>query len=226
VTTARAADRPPAALFPVAFDLDTRFGRSVCVALAPALVADARAAMALLHPEERALCQGMRGARLVEFAGGRIAARIARAGMPGADRPTLRGPGGMPLAAGVSLSISHTRRLAVALAHDGAATIGVDLEEDAEDDGDGLLAERIVSDIERSADRLGEPIAPVFRLSLKEATFKALYPRGGPVALRRIAVRRRGDGQPGFDVAAAGVSGIAVELRRIAGHVLSFARVG
>lgn len=227
MTLAHPAGRGDAAtLFPVAFDLGTQFGRCVGVDLTPARAADPGALPALLLPGERALCDGMRGVRLVEFAAGRIAARLARADMAGAHGPTLRGSGGMPVAAGVSLSISHTPHLAVALACEGTASVGVDLETPGEDEGDVLLAERILSDEERSADRTGEPIAPALRLSLKEAAYKALYPRCGPVPLRRIVVRRRGGGGPGFDIAVADLAGIAVESGERHGHILSFARFG
>jgi len=212
-------------LFPIAFALDTRFGRCIGVDLAPALAADPRALAALLRPEERAICQGMRGARLVEFTGGRIASSLARAGMAGADGPTLRGPGGAPMAGGVSLSISHTRHLAVALAHDGPGSIGIDVEQPGEDEGDGLLAERILGEAERRADDGGEPIDIRLRLSIKEAAYKALHPRVGHIPFRRITVSRRDGGATGFAVAVAGIADAAVDSRILHGHILSFASV-
>lgn len=216
-----------AAPYPVAFDLDTRFGRCVGVDLAPALAAGPGMLSALLHPEERPLAQGMRGARLVEFVGGRIAARLARARLPGADRPTLRGPGGMPLAtAGISLSISHTRCLAVALAHAGPGTVGIDVELLCGNSGDVLLAERILSDAERCDDSPEGRIPVVQRLSLKEAAYKALWPIAGPVPLRRIAILRTGPGRHGIEVAVAGGYGVTAECRDVRGHVLSLARTG
>ena len=70
-------------LFPVAFRFeDARFGTCVGVHLPAACRRSAGAACSALHPEERELCRAMRGARLEEFAGGRVASRLARAGMP------------------------------------------------------------------------------------------------------------------------------------------------
>lgn len=212
-------------LFPVAFDLDTRFGRCIGLDLAPASAAARDDLPSLLHAEERALCQGMRGARLVEFVGGRVAARLARTGMPGAGRPALRGVGGMPALVGgsIGLSISHTRHLAVALARPGPGSVGVDIELEREDDGDALLAERILSDEERSADARGEPVPLVRRLSLKEAAYKALFPHVGPRSLRCLHVFHARSAGPGYEVAVDGGATIAVECREIRGHVLSLA---
>ncbi len=181
-------------LYPVAFAIDTGFGRCVGVDLSAALDADPAALLARLHPEELPYCQGMRGARLVEFAGGRIASRLARAGMHGADRPTLRGPAGMPTAtSGVSVSISHARRIAVALANaEAGRTIGVDIEALDEHGAIPLLAERILTDAERASDLTSEAIPVLRRLSLKEAAYKALFPRCGHVPLREISVLRPG----------------------------------
>lgn len=215
-------------LYPVAFAIDTGFGHCVGVDLSAALSADTAALMALLHPEERPLCARMRGARLVEFAGGRIASRLARAGMCGADRPTLRGPAGQPMATGgVSVSISHTRRLAVALANaEAGCTIGVDLESLDDDDTSPLLAERILSADERAADLTTEPIPSLRRLSLKEAAYKALFPRFGHIRLREISVLPSDRAGARYRItAAAGHGPITAAASDLDRHVLSYVRV-
>lgn len=217
------------ALYPVTFASNDGFGRTVGVDLAGALDADPAALIALLHPGERPLCNGMRGARLVEFAGGRIACRLARAGIHGAHGPTLRGPSGEPTATGgVSVSISHARRFAVALAHAGAGcTIGIDIEPLDEAEAGTLLGERILSAQERAADDAGEAIPVLRRLSLKEAAYKALFPRFGHVPLRDITVA-----QPIVPGAGHRITTPACRLPITAvardhdGHVLSLVRVG
>lgn len=225
-TVAAGAD---AGLYPVAFAIDTGFGRAVGVDLAAALDADPAALVALLHREERPLCLGMRGARLVEFTGGRLAARRARTGIPGADGPTLRGDDGMPaVPGGASISISHSRRFAVALATTAPGrTVGIDIEALDEDRALPLLAERILSEAEHAADRAAEPIAVLRRLSLKEAAYKALFPRLGPIPLRAITVlRARGTGAGYRILTPPGHGQVAAASLDRNGHVLSFARAG
>ena len=97
-------------LYPLAFDLDTPFGRCVAVGLGPAATADRARILASIHPKERVPCDQMRGARLVEFAGGRVAATLAHGRSAAAGWPTLRGAGGAPIGpCGTSVSISHSR---------------------------------------------------------------------------------------------------------------------
>jgi 4'-phosphopantetheinyl transferase EntD len=214
-------------LYPIAFAFDTTFGRCVGVDLAAALAADPASVTAQLHPAERMLALAIRGARLVEFTGGRVASRLARSGMPGADRPTLSGEAGLPtVKGGVSVSISHTRRFAVALANaEAGSSIGIDIEPLDEAEAGDLLAERILSDDERAADLRGEAIGILQRLSLKEAAYKALFPRFGHIRLREIAVLRTDGAMRGFRVAAPGDTTVAVEFLHLHGHILSFARV-
>ncbi len=230
--TAALADRPVVevaggALYPVALRFDSAFGRCVGVGLAAALDADPATLVPLLHREERPLCRTMRGARLVEFVGGRIAARLAREGMSGGNDPTLVGACGMPTTTkGVSISISHSRRLAVALAHAPGCSVGVDVEPLDEDENMDLLAERILSDEERSESHSGgETIGILRRLSLKEAACKALFPRYGHVPLRQIPVLPSA-GPSGFRVLATRQR-IPVEVasREVDGQALSLARV-
>jgi phosphopantetheinyl transferase (holo-ACP synthase) len=98
----------------------------------------------------------------------------------------------MPTASnGASVSISHARRFAVAVASDAPDTsVGVDIEPLDQDGPLTLLAERILSEQERGAHFEGEPVPILRRLSLKEAAYKALFPRYGHVALQEIAVLR------------------------------------
>lgn len=186
-----AADR----LFPLAFRHETPFGPCVAIDLKRAGMAARDAILACLHPGERAIAEDMRGARLVEFAGGRMAARLA-----GCRGPVLRAANGMPLAEGACLSISHSRHHAVALV---AATprraVGVDIEL-AESDARNLdlLAERILAPDEQNAPD-GWPLLEAF--SLKEAAWKALSADGTPVSLRRIVVGRSPAGAPSLRIA-------------------------
>lgn len=222
VTDAAGAD-----LYPVAFAIDTAFGRAVGVDLSAALDADPATLIALLHAGERPLAYGMRGARLVEFAGGRIASRLARSGMPGAERPTLRGPSGRPTATG-GISISHTRSFAVALATpEAGCSIGVDIEALDEGDAIPLLAERILSDRERMADHKLRPIPLLRRFSLKEAAYKALFPRFGHIPLRDISVVRSSGPGGGYRIVVPPPAHgpIAAASSDLHGHVLSFVRV-
>jgi 4'-phosphopantetheinyl transferase EntD len=217
------------ARYPVAFAVDFGFGRCFGVGLSTALDADPATLLTLLHAEERPLCHGMRGARSVEFVGGRIASRLARADLPGAAGPTLRGPGGAPTATGgISVSISHSRRFAVALATaEAGCSIGVDIEALDEVGAIPLLAERILSDDERAADHSGAPIAVLRRLSLKEAAYKALFPRCGHIPLRQITVLRPDGGSPGYRITTPVDHGpITGDFRDLDGHVLSVVRVG
>jgi 4'-phosphopantetheinyl transferase EntD len=174
------------ALFPLAFSIETPFGVCMGVDLAAALAADPAVLIAALHPEERPLSRGMRGARLAEFAGGRIASRLARAGMPGGDGPTLRSPDGAPQVGPISVSISHTARIAVALAGTKADRhVGVDIETLDDAPGLDLLAERILAEDEAEA---ADAMPILARLSLKEAAWKACFPLAGRVPLRRIVI--------------------------------------
>ena len=207
-------------VFPLAFRLATPFGPCVGIALDGA-PADPAVLLPLLHPDERPLATGLRGQRLVEFAGGRIAARLGRAGMPGADGPTLRSAAGAPLCDGAAVSIAHTRHLAVALTGPSAARpVGVDVELLATHPGDGLLEERITTADERAVEQGAGRLAVVERLALKEAAWKALHPLVGPIPLRDIHVVR---GRSGISVASPRLNGtvtLAGALHAINGHVL------
>ena len=212
---------PPDDLFPLAFRIVTPFGPSVGVAL-DAAPGEPGLVLPRLHPAEREIARELRGARLVEFAGGRIAARLALGGLAAGDRPVLRGPDGAPRCAGTSISISHSRRLAVALVGTVPGPgVGVDIEPLAVERGDALLAERIVSAVEHAGDDAGHPLAVVERLALKEAAWKALHPLVGPVRLRDlVAVRTPG----GVAVSAPGVGAgvtLSAVLLTVDGHALA-----
>lgn len=196
---------------------DARFGTCAGVHLQPAGSVDVAGLLSALHPEERELCRSMRGARLVEFAGGRTASRFARAGMKGEGNPTLMGANGAPVTAGVRISLSHTQNLAVALATpDLDYTVGVDVEAIVADGrGDELLAERILSPEE------GADIDLVQRLSIKEAAYKALFALTDVhLPLRDIVVTREGDG---FRIRVPAAE-VEASSSRIEGHHLSLAR--
>ena len=103
--------------------------------------------------------------------------------------------------------------------------VGVDIEPLDDDDPLALLAERILSDDERMADNASEAIPVAWRLSLKEAAYKALYPRAGPVPLRSITVLRRPGDPRSFTISTAAGLEIEALAQAIDGHVLSLAAV-
>ena len=216
-------------LYPVAFDRQDRFGRCIGVWLARAQTYDPSVLAQLLHPRERTICRSMKGARRVEWIGGRIASQMAREDTPDAGRPVLVNAIGGPETGGrVQLSISHTRRLAVALVGaSGLHSVGVDIEQPAigifEEQ---LLVEKIVSTREQRSNSGWRYIPPVQLLSIKEAVFKAVCAlTGKPVALRDIHVRRTKNGKGRFQIApfANGVKA-EVDSRPVNGHILSIAR--
>jgi 4'-phosphopantetheinyl transferase EntD len=211
-------------LFPLAFRFDDeRFGTCVAVRLPALRSADPGLLLESLHPEEQKLSRSLRGPRLIEWIGGRHASRLARAGMPGAGSPTLSGPNGAPeVGGGVTVSISHSERLAAALARpDRGYAIGVDVEAVPSDArGEDLLAERILSPAERD----GTTIETAQRLSIKEAAYKAVVGfTGKHLPLREISVER--DGDPGFGIRVPhAVLQVEAISSRIEGHYLSLAR--
>lgn len=133
-----------------------------------------------LHPLERELALSLAPRRRGEWIGGRLALRGAASELGIDLEPVLRGPRGEPLLpAGWSGSISHKRRLAVALIAPAAAgTLGLDLEE--------LLPERMAirqkilrPEEEEEILSLPEALrwdAVLARFALKEAVYKALHP--------------------------------------------------
>jgi 4'-phosphopantetheinyl transferase EntD len=216
-------------LYPLAFRLEERFGTCVGVHLTGAHSIEPAALLRSLHPDEQALCRSMKGARLVEWVGGRHASRLARIGMNGAGSPTLATSSGAPeVAEGVKISISHTQTLAVALASaDSGYAIGVDVEAVATDTlGEELLAERIMSpaEFDGSLSR-GPDIETVQRLSIKEAVYKAAFAlTGAHLPLRQISVERHEDGGAQFRILVP-VETMRVEAMsfRVEEHFLSLA---
>ncbi len=162
--------------FSLAFSRSCAFGALAAVNLPDGVEAVTDPVLAQLHPEERKLAAALRARRQIEFTGGRLAFRALRADAG----PLLTGAEGQPLApAGLSVSVSHKRDLALALVADaGAGTLGLDLE------GDGrermTIASRVLRPDELEAmQRL--PAAeqwPAVLLSfaLKEAAYKAIHP--------------------------------------------------
>lgn len=216
-----------AAPYQVAFDFVSEFGRCVGVHLAEAQAADAVALRASLHPSERPLTNAMRGLRLVEFVGGRLAARLAGAGF-GGDDPIRIGAGGIPVPpCGRSLSISHNRCYAVALVRVGVMpNVGIDIEALDEVGSADLLQERILSKPELAMPADGTPLEILRRFSLKEAAYKALFPKHGHVPLRQITVLPRDSNDPGFQlVATERRIHVRAASQDFDGHVLSLAIV-
>jgi 4'-phosphopantetheinyl transferase EntD len=228
VTDADAIDSGCATLFPAILDVETRFGRCVVVRLPPAGDTSATAIATLLHRQEQALCRDMRRARLIAFAGGRLAAMQAKQGTAAAGTPTLMATDGTPIPTnGVAVSISHSRTYAAALTASGSRwDVGVDIETLEGCDTGGLLAERILSDTERAADTRCVPIPVLWRLSFKEAAYKALFPSLGHIPLRHIEITRPRGAMPGFTITVAGrETRMTADAMVFRGHVLSFAAV-
>jgi len=137
-------------------------------------------ALEALHPLERELALSLAPRRRCEWIGGRLALRGAAAELGIELAPVLRGPRGEPLLpSGWSGSISHKRRLAVAVLAPGSdGTLGIDLEE--------LLPERMAirqkilrPEEEEQVQGLPEARrwdAVLARFAVKEAVYKALHP--------------------------------------------------
>jgi len=133
-----------------------------------------------LQPDERTLANEMRAYRQVSWTGGRLALHqaVRHLGERGDSVPS--GPRGEPvLPRGIAGSVSHKRKLAVAIAaRSSHGTIGVDLE----DLGPARkgIAERVLLQEELDAvATLPEErqwLAIVLRFSIKEAIYKALHP--------------------------------------------------
>lgn len=130
---------------------------------------------ALLHPEERAAIARAVPARQREFAGGRLAARLAlaRLGLP--EAPIAMGADRAPIwPDGLHGSITHAAGLCLAAvsADPALAGLGIDLEPDE------ALPPDLIPEILLPEER-DLPARLVF--SAKEAVFKALYPIVGHV---------------------------------------------
>jgi enterobactin synthetase component D len=172
----------------VAVDLSLAHGRCVGVRL-PERDEELQELEQALHPAERALTAGLGASRRRTWIGGRVAMRQAllRAGIEAP--PVLANSRGAPqLPAGVSGSISHKAKWAIALvAREPVARLGVDVEDDVVRAHD--ISRRVLRD-EELIEVAG--LAPeararevLLRFSGKEALYKAL----DPFVLRYVGFR-------------------------------------
>ena len=153
-----------------------------------ALLEHARTAL----PEaERALASSLALPRQLAFVGGRVALRDALGAIAPeqAETPVLRTSRGAPaLPEGLTGSVSHKRRLAVAIAarvSDAVRTVGVDVEDVPTEHELGRpdLAPKILTPLERhelaplaASDALAYREAVRLRFALKEAVYKVIDP--------------------------------------------------
>jgi 4'-phosphopantetheinyl transferase EntD len=154
---------------------------------------------ARLAASEAAFARALTGFRHVEWIGGRLAARAAAGDLAATAWAVGVGARGEPLApTGFSVSIAHKRHLAVALVVDAPdVEIGVDLESDA--DAAQAIEELVFSPEERaSLDALSpaeQASARLVGFALKEATYKALSARLGPLGYRDAGIVVHGPGR-------------------------------
>lgn len=134
-----------------------------------------------LHPDEQIASSAHRGFRLASFVGGRMAAHGAIQGLGGPFTAITSDARGAPLAPeGISLSITHKKHMAIAIAaRSQLGVLGVDLEE-LEPEREGI-ARKILrpEELERIEKLPPERrwTAIVLRFSIKEAIYKALAPK-------------------------------------------------
>lgn len=166
--------------FAMAFADRGPFGTLVGVHLPVGLDPVPGEALEELTPAERELALGLKGRRQIEWTGGRLALRRAAAELGLELGPVLRGARGEPLLPeGLSASISHKRRLAVALiAPSEGGTLGIDLEE-LGPERLSILGRILRPEEERLLRALPEaerwePL--LMRFVVKEAVYKALHP--------------------------------------------------
>jgi enterobactin synthetase component D len=162
--------------FSLAFMRPGAFGLLAAVNLPDGVEAVTEEVLGRLHPLEQAQALRLKGRRQVEFAGGRLAWRALHP----QGAALLTGASGEPLVpAGLSVSLTHKRDLAIALVGEAAeGTLGVDLE------GDGRarmgIADRVLCPAELEAvGRLEEADrwdSVLVRFAIKEAAYKAIHP--------------------------------------------------
>lgn len=160
--------------FTAAFVRSSVFGTLAAVHLPEGMGAVSSEVLDALSAEERAIAAGLSGRRQIEFAGGRIAWRLA-----GGRGSLLNDARGQPIGGAASVSVTHKNDLALVLVGDAAAgTVGIDLE------GGGREPLNIAPKVLR-ADELDELHALpsearwgrlVRCFALKEATYKAIHP--------------------------------------------------
>src|SRR4051812_14522000 len=98
--------------FSIAFSRRCVFGALSATHLPDGVEPVSEEVLSRLHPEERVVALRLRARRQIEFTGGRIAWRAQQP----LEGPLLTGADGEPLApAGLSVSVSHKRDLALAL---------------------------------------------------------------------------------------------------------------
>jgi 4'-phosphopantetheinyl transferase EntD len=136
-----------------------------------------------LHGDEAAHARTLTGHKQVSWVGGRLALRHALRPLLSSPPCVLTGPFGEPLLpVGISASISHKKDLAVAMAARGNhGHLGIDLEEPGRDRS-GIASRVLRPEEVEHVDTLPESrrwTAILLRFSLKEALYKALFPRVG-----------------------------------------------
>ena len=137
--------------------------------------------LAALHPDERSAARKHRGFRLSSYVGGRLAAHAAVRALGGPFTSIGTGVRGAPTPpSGIALSITHKRKLAIAMAAKSAhGDLGIDLE-DLDPPRPGIASKVLRPEEQKIISRLPEDrqwTAIVLRFSLKEAIYKALAPK-------------------------------------------------
>ncbi len=198
--------------FSPAFRLVTPLGIGVAVHLPRADPIAIEPGLTMIHPEERAHALTLSPLRRVTWVGGRVALRAALSGVVSDLPAILSTPRGAPsLPRGVAASISHKRRVAIALAAptDGY-TLGVDVEEAVRPSVDitrHVLRQEEIDAIAHLSnhDRFAELL---LRFSIKEAIYKAIDPFVQRyVAFSEVSVRPCPDGTVGVHLALRGHEG-------------------
>jgi 4'-phosphopantetheinyl transferase EntD len=137
--------------------------------------------IARLYKQEIPTAQGFSGYKQVSWVGGRLAASLATKGFGFPRLPVLSGPSGEPIYnGGLCVTISHKRTMAVAMvARSHHGSIGIDLEIPQKPRMG--IAERVLTPTElaevRALPKDRQWTATLMRFSLKEALYKALFPR-------------------------------------------------
>lgn len=166
--------------FDIAWVREVPFGVLAAVPLPAGTEPVPESVLERLYVEERAAVAGERGRRVIELAGGRLAARAAAEALGVPWGPLLSDGERQPVVpAGVTASITHKTDLALALvARADAGLVGVDLE------GDGRARLAIASRVCRPEELAEVNALPeaerwpavLVRFAVKEATYKAVFP--------------------------------------------------
>ncbi len=209
------------------------FERELAHGLVVGVWSDDFADDSVLMAEELAAARDLTESRRRTFVAGRAAMRLALARSALSVGPVMSSPRGAPILlseAGVSISISHKEKVAVALvgARDARRRVGVDIELERPLRFD--IARRVLTD--RELERMGSlPEAErsrfvLCRFSAKEAIYKAIDPFVSRyVAFREVSLRETDDGwrvdlhlEPHFGLAVE-VAQTVFEVERL-GHVI------